>query len=202
MRSEKDVHPHVARERAEWFEAYNTGTTELELLNWLHATVMLLKPNAILETGAADGIGTLALARACENNGFGVVHSVELDADRCARLEKLIAGQGLERHVRVHHADSREFLERAPTEFDIGFFDSMCEIRAEEFAICLRRGTLRRLAVFHDTSPQRCDSLQDWPSPEQHAKYRADLLQLAVDPRCSGYFESPLSRGWIGIFMK
>jgi predicted O-methyltransferase YrrM len=201
VRSEKDVHPHVAAERPELFEAYNAGTTELEVLNWLHATIRLIKPAAVLETGAADGLGTVALARACRQNGFGVVHSVELDAGLCRQLERLLTRQGLMEHVRIHNADSREFLRRNETVFDLGFFDSMCQIRAEEFHICLERGTIRQLAVFHDTSPRRCESLKGWPSEEEHVKYRADLLQLAADPRCSGFFESPLSRGLIGIFL-
>src|SRR6266852_4575937 len=67
LHCEADVHPHVPAERAELFDAFNTGTTEFELLNWVHATVMLIKPEAVLETGAANGLGTIALASACSN---------------------------------------------------------------------------------------------------------------------------------------
>lgn len=79
VKCEKDVHPHVEPEKANLFHAFNAGTTELEVLNWLNSTVMLLKPSTILETGAADGLGTVALASACRANGFGMVHCVELD---------------------------------------------------------------------------------------------------------------------------
>ena len=202
LHNERDVHPHVPEERAELFDAYNTGTTELDLLNWLHATVRVLKPNAILETGAANGIGTIALASACRFNGLGKVHSVELEPERCTALDQILKKAGLREFVQIHCGDSLNFLSSNKSIFDIGFYDSMCEIRAYEFKVCLDSGTIRQLAVFHDTSARRCETLKGWPSDEQHATYRADLMSLAVDSRCSGYFESPLSRGFVCIFVK
>src|ERR1022692_560869 len=62
---ESNAHPHSPEERAELFLAHNTGSTEIETLNWLHATICLIKPACILETGALDGLGTIALAAAC-----------------------------------------------------------------------------------------------------------------------------------------
>ena len=200
VRPESEVHPHVPAEHPEWFQAHNAGTTELEVLNWLHATVMLLKPRSVLETGAANGVGTLALASACRGNGFGVVHSVELDPALCKALESKLRGAGLARFGEVHCESSLDYLARTDTVFDIGFFDSMCEIRAEECRIALERGLLGRLAVFHDTSPLRSESLVGWPTPEEHARFRREVLELARHPRCTGRFESPLSRGVIALF--
>ena len=68
---EAEAHPHSPEERSELFLAHNTGSTEIETLNWLHATVCLTKPATILETGSADGLGAIALASACRDNGFG-----------------------------------------------------------------------------------------------------------------------------------
>ncbi|MDB4947863.1 MAG: hypothetical protein JWM27_512 [Gemmatimonadetes bacterium] len=201
VRNEARVHPHSPEERPELFESYNAGTTEYELLNWLHATVMLLKPATVLETGAADGIGTLALASACRNNGFGTVHSVELDPERAAALGARLRSRKLDGFARVHCESSLDYLARTDTVFDVGFFDSMCEIRAAEFRLCLERGIIRKLAVFHDTSPLRTRTLDGWPTPDEHAAYRADVLALARDPRCTGWYESPLSRGFIAIFV-
>lgn len=201
VQRECDAHPHVPVERAELFEAYNTGTTELEVLNWLHATIMVLKPAAILETGAANGIGTIALASACRNNGCGVVHSVELDPDLCHELEHKVKKLGLAKYVQVHCMESLKFIRQHTGMFDVGYFDSMCEIRASEFEACLDARLIRSLAVFHDTSPTRCQSLKGWPNDDEHIAYRADLRRLAADPRCSGFFESTLSRGFTCIFI-
>lgn len=200
-KSEAEVHPHVPAERAELFEAYDMGTTELEVLNWLNATIRVLKPDAVLETGVANALGTVALARACQANGHGRVHSVEIDEERCTLARRKLRHLGLAEHATIHRADSREFLRTTELAFDLAFFDSEPELRAEEFAICLERGILRQVAVFHDTSPRRCESLDGWPSPEEHRAYRRELLRMAEDPRATGYFESTLSRGFFCIFL-
>src|SRR5262245_42951775 len=95
IRPEPAVHAHVPAEYADWFEAHNTGSTELEVLNWLYATIRVLKPATVLETGAADGLGTIALASACAANGFGVVHSVEIEPALCDQLRRRAAARHL-----------------------------------------------------------------------------------------------------------
>jgi predicted O-methyltransferase YrrM len=201
IKSEAEVHPHSPTERPELFEAYNTGTTELELLNWLHATVRLIKPQHVVETGSHSGIGTLALAHACRLNGFGTVHSLEIDSVACDRAEQLLKAEGVSEQVRVHRQDSREFLATTDLTFDLGFFDSLCEIRVSEFEICLNRHILRQIAVFHDTSPLRCDTMDNWPSRELHDRYRDDLKRVISGAGIRGSFESKLSRGFVAIFL-
>lgn len=202
LRSEDQVHPHVEEESSQLFLAYNGGTTEIEVLNWLHATICLLKPKNILETGAADGIGTLALASACKNNGFGKVYSIEIDSDRCEQLENLLETNGLKEFGCVVQSDSISFLRSTDVVFDFAFFDSMCEIRAQEYFTCIERKILQGAAIFHDTSPLRTQSLKGWPSEEEHKQFRTNLLLAAKSPNVSGYFESKLSRGLFAIFPK
>ena len=197
--SEARVHPHSAEERADLFLAHNAGSTEIEVLNWLHATVCLLKPERILETGAADGLGTLALARACRANGFGTVHSIEIDPALCRRGAALLRRYGVAEHAVFHAEDSRAFLQRTDLTFDFGWFDSMCELRADEYAICRARDILRGPAAFHDSSPLRTRTLTDWPDAARHAEYRERLRQAARQPGVSA-FESTLSRGLFVLF--
>ncbi|HTT58323.1 MAG TPA: class I SAM-dependent methyltransferase [Opitutaceae bacterium] len=199
-RLESQVHPHIARERAELFLAYNTGSTEIEVLNWLHSTVCLTKPDSILETGAADGLGTIALASACRDNGFGRVCSVENDPAVCNRLESTLRRYRLSKFVEVQCSDSLGFLRQTDHRFQFAFFDSMCEIRAEEYRICRDRGLLKGIAAFHDTSPYRTQSLSNLPPEALHGEYRRQIHELARDPRTSGIFENRLSRGLFVIF--
>lgn len=196
------MHPHVTEEKPELFTAFNMGTTEMETLNWLHATACLIKPSNILETGAANGIGTLALASACRDNGFGKVHSVEINPDLCEKLQTLLQCYGLSEYAEVHCESSLDYLEETATVFDMAFFDSICEIRAEEYGICCRRGILRGPAVFHDTSRYRCLSFTGEPSAEVHAAYREKLMSHAQNVNVSGSFEHVLSRGMFAIFPK
>ncbi|MDD5261037.1 MAG: class I SAM-dependent methyltransferase [Methylacidiphilales bacterium] len=198
--SEAQVHPHVPEERAELFLAYNTGSTEIETLNWLYSMVCLIKPTHILETGAANGLGTLALASACRDNGFGCVHSVEIDPETAESLQETVLKNGLEKHVCVHCASSMDFLSSTDIIFDFGFFDSICEIRAQEYELCLKRSLLKGPAAFHDTSPLRTRSMRDYPSEELHIRYIKRLRELASD--AGGCFEHRLGRGFVVIFPK
>ncbi len=197
---ESIVHSHVAEERADEFLAFNTGSTEVEVLNWLHATICLTKPRCILETGAADGLGTLALAHACRTNGHGKVHSVELDPDLCKNLAAKLHQHGLADYAEVHCSDSLTFLRGTTTVFDFAFFDSMCEFRAEEYEVCASRGILNGPAAFHDTSPWRTRTMKNYPTAPLHAAYRQKLYAHAQRAGNSGYFESTLSRGLFVIF--
>jgi predicted O-methyltransferase YrrM len=197
---ESNTHPHSPIERAELFLAHDTGSTEIETLNWLHATVCLTKSGCILETGAAEGLGTIALASACRDNGFGTVHSVELEPVVCERLEVKLKRYGLSAFAQVHCSDSLSFLAKTELQFDFGFFDSMCEIRAEEYVICRDRGILKGIAAFHDTSPTRTQTQPDLPPESVHSEYRRKIHDLAKDPRAAGSFENMLSRGLFVIF--
>lgn len=199
LNSEALLHPHVPAEQAEKFLAYNTGSTEIETLNWLHATLCLLKPQCVLETGAANGLGTLALASACRDNGFGCVHSVEIDPAICVRLQALLDRHHLADFARVHCAASFDFLEKTDVHFDFGFFDSLCEIRAEEYEICMRRGLLSGPAAFHDTSALRTESFPDQPPRDIHLAYRQKLLAAAA-AHGAGLFEHRLGRGLVVLF--
>jgi predicted O-methyltransferase YrrM len=203
VRREHDVHPHhVADERPELFEAHNEISTELEILNWLYSSVRAFKPSAILETGAANGLGTIAMATACKHNGFGAVHSLEIEPVTCRSLERKLALASLSAYAHVHCGDSLSFLKNASISFDFAFYDSRPDLRWREFGICLERNLIHKMAVFHDTSPHRCSTL---PDPEERLiqeRYRAELVKFANDRRCNGYFESKLSRGLFCLFLK
>jgi len=202
LKPETTVHPHTPDEHADLFLAYDTGSTEIEVLNWLYATVCLLKPQCILETGTCQGLGTIALAAACRDNGFGSVHSVEIETSLCEVATKRVRQEGLSQFATVHCQDSRTFLENTDLSFDFAFFDSECEIRVEEFKICRERGILKGVTVFHDTSPTRTLTMRDLPGEPWHSEYRGMIYELAKDPMTTGYFESRLSRGIIALFLK
>jgi predicted O-methyltransferase YrrM len=200
LRSEDYHHSHIPIEKAELFLSYNGGSTEMEVLNWLYSTVLLLKPKVILETGAADGLGTIALASACKANGFGMVHSIELDKPTCDLAIKRLHKAGLDKFATYHCTDSFSFIKSTELVFDFAFYDSLCEIRAAECEMCVRKEILKGLAVFHDTSPYRTESLIEWPSPELHNRYRQDLHRISEQYFGNRIFETQLSRGLTVLF--
>jgi predicted O-methyltransferase YrrM len=181
-------------ERAAEFLSYDGIATEMEVLNWLHATVCLLKPANLLETGAAHGLGTLALAAACRDNEQGHVHALEIDPASAARARRRLHDAGLAAWATVHEADSCDWLKQTTLEFGLGFFDSLTLIRVEEFRICLERERLKGPAIFHDTSIWRTQTRTDEP-PELQQGYRQQLAAIATDARCGGVWDQNLSRG-------
>jgi predicted O-methyltransferase YrrM len=195
LKSEAEAHPHDPAECAELFLGYNTGSTEMEVLNWLYSTILLLKPKHIVETGAADGLGTIALASACKANGFGRVHSIEIDTEVCARAQLLLKRAGLDSWVEYHCEDSQQFLGKTNIQFDLGFFDSLCEIRAQECTVCMERGILHGPAIFHDTSPHRTKTLKKDPGEPAHSEYRKALKEVAAKYFDGNFCETTLSRG-------
>lgn len=199
--SESEVHPHIDKEKAHLFESADGGTTEYEVLNWLHATILAIKPNLVLETGAWNGFGTIALAHACKSNNLGHVHSLEIDPSQCVRVESFLEEERLKKWATVHNTNSIDWLNNTNLTFDIGFFDSLTEIRAEEAKICVEKKMIK-VAVFHDTSKYRSESAADWTSQEEQENYRTKIFELAKHPSCTGYLDSSLSRGFIALFFK
>lgn len=198
FRIESNVHPHVEFEKSNLFTSDDDGSTEYEVLNWLHSTIRLLKPNFVLETGAYHGLGTVAMAHACKLNGFGKIISIEKFDKYCSATEELLEKCNLKKYSEVYFSDSLEFLEKTKINFDIAFFDSETTIRAKECEICFERNILQKLAVFHDTSKHRLDSITPIKVQEQ---YRKDILKLSSHKKCSGFFESNLSRGFMALWL-
>lgn len=195
---ESSLHPHIPEERADRFFAADGGSTEYEVLNWIHATIRALKPDLVLETGGFKGLGTVALAHACSLNGFGRVVCLEHDANCCAQIEESLEASNLRDWAEVHWANSTEFLANYDHVYDIAFFDSEISVRAIECGILLERGRLRKVGVFHDTSEGRSGG------PEQQAeqmRYRQQIHRLAAHPSCSGLYDSKLSRGFMALFI-
>lgn len=192
MVPEHEVHPHVDEERAALFHSLGGGATELEYLTLIHAIAHVEKPQLVLETGAYKGIGSLALAAALSVNGFGMLHSLEIDPQRIedARANIRAFDPLLLEMVTFHETDSLEWLEayEGPP-FQMAFFDSELHLRHRELEIMLRRSLLDTgaIAIFHDTSRHRGRYSDD---------YSAEMIR-ALDDYSSGrqWMEFPLSRG-------
>lgn len=125
---------------------------------------------------------------------------MEINPDDCERLLARLRRHGLCEYVVVHCADSLQFLRTTNLVFDFGFFDSLCQIRTEEYHICRERNIIHGIAAFHDTSALRPQTLPAEPPAAVQLNYRRTLLELAQESNSSGYFEHSLSRGLFVIF--
>jgi predicted O-methyltransferase YrrM len=192
---ESDCHPHVPAERAELFECYNGGATEVEYLELLYAIVRATKPQHVLETGCFDGRGTRWLAHALSLNGFGMLHSIDLNERMLAEAQNRVDDAELTGYVDLMKGDTREMLRTTSLTFGVAFFDSSLSIRADEAAICLDRGLTPPGSVlaFHDTSRLRITN--EGPDAETSIFWKA--FEKHVRPRVVSVMEFPLSRGLV-----
>jgi len=162
QKQEAEIHPHTPAEKAESYHAIDSGSTELEVLNFINALVCLFKPQRVLETGTFLGFGTCAIADGLRSNNQGRLSSIELDPVhlKWAREHMWQFDPKLEQRVDFFNVSSLTFLENYEgLPFDLLFLDSELDIRAQEFSIARKRGLIAvgAVCVIHDTSLNRED---------------------------------------------
>lgn len=158
---EADIHPHDPRERAELFHVRdNSGCTEFEFLNLLHALVLATKPSFIVETGTFTGMGTLAIASAMGWNGGGKLVTVDLEP--CDEAKAHVARFGFGHLVEFRQEDAVQFCERydGPT-LDMAFIDSGSS-RSKEALSLRSKMKAGGIIALHDSSHLRLDQPVSW----------------------------------------
>ena len=120
--------------------------SEIEVLEFLKAITILIKPKLILETGTYNGNGTIAFAEGLKKNGFGKVISIEYDKELA-----LIAKNNLSQYpVEIINCNS---LSYTPTgNIDLLFLDSKRSIRKDEFLRFKPFLHESSIIIWHDSS--------------------------------------------------
>ena len=83
----------------------------------------LLRPRRVLEIGAFCGYATLCLAEGLADNGL--VHTIEIDPEREARIRRYVAAAGIAEQVRLHIGAALDVLPGLVDEvWDLVFIDA------------------------------------------------------------------------------
>ncbi|MHB8525985.1 MAG: O-methyltransferase, partial [Candidatus Acidiferrales bacterium] len=77
--------PHPER-----WKMVDSQTTELEVIDFLKALVIAVKPQRIVETGTFLGYSTLKMAEGLKSNGFGKIVTIEYDPRIFAKAKERI----------------------------------------------------------------------------------------------------------------
>lgn len=193
-RLESDAHPHCPEEHAEWLHCAPMGPTEFEALNFLFASVLLYKPNNILETGTENGFSAVALASAVDFNGFG--HVTTVDNSQRTTAFYLAGRYGLDVHISYVQSDSMAFVEAYDGDpFDFVFFDSSIHVRHLEVNKLWERKKVRKLIAFHDTSRLRYVAMNRGTGDDFSSEYIAGMDEFAAST-CLNGLESHYGRGF------
>ena len=127
----------------ELWAAHDGDSSEVEVTEFVHALVRVLKPELVVETGACYGHTTVAIGRALQQNGRGECVAIKIDPDRARETARRCEG------LPVHVLEASSLTYQPAQPVDLAFIDSDFAIREAEW-----RQLRPRFAVFHDTGSQ------------------------------------------------
>lgn len=94
-----------------------------EMGEFLFNLTLLKRPESILELGSSNGVSTFYFAEALRLNGGGRIVATELEADKCASLQRDAEVLGLSEYIVLHEGDVFETVQRLQGSFDMVFID-------------------------------------------------------------------------------
>jgi prolipoprotein diacylglyceryl transferase len=137
--------PHPER-----WHMYDSMSAEVEVLDFLKALVITLKPELVLETGTFSGLSTLHLAEGLKANGFGRVITCEYDAKVFAAARDRFEGSGLGNWIDARNESSLEI--KVEGRIDLLFCDSDAPLREQEVRRFLPQMNPHGVILMHDAS--------------------------------------------------
>ena len=136
----------------ERWQMVDSVSTELEVIDFLKALIITMKPQLVLETGTFLGYSTIKMAEGLKANGFGRIITIEKDPEIFAKAKERIDATGLGRWIEYRNESSLET--KIDGTIDILFSDSKLAIREEEIRRLLPQVDPRGLVLIHDASSQ------------------------------------------------
>ena len=137
--------PHPER-----WHMYDSMTAEVEVLDFLQALVMTVKPELAVETGTFSGLSTLRIAEGLKANGFGCVITCEHDPKVFAAAKQRFDSSGLGQWIDARNESSLEM--RIEGRIDLLFCDSDPPLREQEVRKFLPQMNPSGLILMHDAS--------------------------------------------------
>jgi prolipoprotein diacylglyceryl transferase len=137
--------PHPER-----WHMYDSMSAEAEVLEFLKALVITIKPELVVETGTFSGLSTLHIAEGLKSNGFGRVVTCESDPKVFASAQKRFASSGLGQWIEARNESSLEI--QLDGRIDLLFCDSDAPLREKEVRRFLPQMNPHGLIVIHDAS--------------------------------------------------
>ena len=190
----KYTRPHLAAWHPEWWHAPDGDSTEDEVSELIGGIVRGIQPNVVVETGTAFGHTARYIGEALRRNGHGTLYTFDVDETRLAHARALLSdpslagGSLLPPNGPVHLLQQSSLDFEPPAPIDFAFFDSLYELRVDEFLFYRGLGALRPgvIVAFHD-----------WTSRirGQHYDVQGELEERLVAPGLVRLVYLPSPRG-------
>jgi len=137
--------PHPER-----WHMYDSMSAEVEVLDFLKALVMTLKPELVVETGTFSGLSTLRIAEGLKANGIGKIITCEYDPKVYAAAAERFKSSGLSQWIEARNESSLEM--KIDGQIDFLFCDSETTIREQEVRRFLPQINPYGIIVMHDAN--------------------------------------------------
>ncbi len=137
--------PHPER-----WHMYDSMSAEAEVLDFLKALVITLKPELVVETGTFSGLSTLRIAEGLKANGRGKIITCEYDPQVYATAVKRFQTSGLTEWIDARNESSLEM--KVGGTIDFFFSDSETSIREREVRRFLPQINPCGIVVMHDAN--------------------------------------------------
>lgn len=113
------------------YTAFNSGGVESEVGEFLYGFLRMIKPMYVLETGTHQGIGAMYMGYALQDNGLGLLTTLEILDPNIEISNNNIAKAGLFNHVNICQVSSLDF--KPDSKYDFILLDTEPDIRFKEF---------------------------------------------------------------------
>jgi prolipoprotein diacylglyceryl transferase len=137
--------PHPER-----WHMYDSMSAEVEVLDFLKALVITLKPELVVETGTFSGLSTLRIADGLKENGVGKIITCEYDAKVFAVARERFQASALAPWIEARNESSLEMT--VSGRIDFLFCDSETSVREQEVRRFLPQINPFGIIVMHDAS--------------------------------------------------
>ena len=134
----------------ERWHMYDSLSAEVEVLDFLKALVIALKPELVVETGTFSGLSALRIAEGLAANGFGRVITCEVDKKVYDAAVARFAASGLACWIDARNESSLEM--NVDGRIDLLFCDSEGPLREQEVRRFLPQVNSNGLILIHDAS--------------------------------------------------
>lgn len=132
----------------ELWHTYDIQGTEVEVITMVWGLIRGTQPDRVLETGTSRGFMASAIGQALRDNGHGHLHTYE-PVPRTA-AEAHVHTAGVRDWLTIHTQPSMVPWEYGPIDF--AWFDSLLDLRYQEFDFYYEHMHSRTIVGFHDTA--------------------------------------------------
>lgn len=190
------------RDEGKGYKAFNDGSVECEVGDFLYGMVRVLRPVFVLETGTYKGISSAYIGQALKDNGRGMLDTCEINEQHIETSKQLWTMLGVfPKWIKPHRTESLKF--EATCNYDMLFLDSEPNLRFHELVRFYPNLMEGGYAFIHDCPPTLTQGninpdhpdLPSWP----FGPLPEELKQWVKEEKLR-VFHFPSPRGLVGFY--